>query len=107
MIESVSIYISICFVISISLELITGNFILWRNPHKFCGNSLFGSNNPRLVRFRGDAITFGASQLWQKVPMKVKDSPLPEIFKAKIKLSNFDACPSNLCKRFITAVQCA
>ena len=62
---------------------------------------LFGSENPRSVRFRVDAIAFRASQLWQKVVIAIKDSSSLELFKANIKLWSCGDCPCNLCKRFI------
>ena len=64
----------------------TDVFILRKNPCKIRNTRLFGSENPRSVRFGVDAIAFRASQLWQKVPIAIKDSSSLEIFKAKIKL---------------------
>ena len=51
-----------------------------------CNVRLFRSENPRSMRFGMDAIAFRASQLWQKVPIAMKDSSSLEIFEAKIKL---------------------
>ena len=82
----------------------TDIFTFWKNPHKICGNRLFGSKNPRSVHFGVDAIAFPVIQLWQKVPIPIKDSSSLEIFKATIKLWNCDDCPCDLCKRFITTV---
>ena len=62
---------------------------------------LFGSENLRSVRFGVDAVAFRATQLWQKVPMSIKDSSSLEVFKPKIKLRSCDDCLCKLCKRFI------
>ena len=58
----------------LSPELMTDIFTLPKNPYNICNIRLFGSENPRSVRFGVDAITFRASQLWQKVPIAIKDS---------------------------------
>ena len=41
----------------------TDVFILRKNPYKIRNTRLFGSENPRSVRFGVDAIAFRASQL--------------------------------------------
>ena len=70
----------------LSSELMTDIFTSRKNPYNIRNIRLFGSQNPRSVRFRVDAIEFCASQLWQKVPIAIKDSSSLEIFTAKIKL---------------------
>ena len=70
----------------LSPELMTDILTLRKNPYNIRNIRLFGSQNPRSVRFRVDAIEFCASQLWQKVPIAIKDSSSLEIFTAKIKL---------------------
>ena len=59
---------------------------LRKNPYNIPSIHLFGSKNTQSVRFGVDAMAFFASQLWQKVPIAIKDSSSIEIFKAKIKL---------------------
>ena len=88
----------------LSPELMTDILTLRKNPYNIRNIRLFGSQNPRSVHFRVDAIAFCASQLWQKVPIAIKDSSSLEIFTAKIKLWSCDDCPCNLCKRFIVNV---
>ena len=44
-------------------------FTLRKNPYKIRSIRLFGSENPRSVRFGVDATAFRASQLRQKVPI--------------------------------------
>ena len=75
-----------------------------KNPYNIHNIRLFGSENPRPVRFGVNAIVFRACQLWQKVPIAIKDSLSLEIFRAKIKLRSCDDCPCNLRKRFIANV---
>ena len=70
----------------LSPELMTDIFTLWKNSHNIRNIRLFDSENPQSVRFRVDAIAFRASQLWQKVPIAIKDSLSLEIFKEKIKV---------------------
>ena len=82
----------------------TDIFTLRKIPYNICSVRLFRSENPRSMHFGVDAIAFRASQLWQKVPIAIKDSSSLEIFKAKIKLSTCNDCPCNLCKRFIANV---
>ena len=88
----------------LSPELMTDIFTLQKNPYNICNICLFGSENPRSRHFGVDAIAICSSQLWQKVPIAIKDSSSLEIFKAKIKLWSCDDCLCNLCKRFITNV---
>ena len=82
----------------------TDIFAFRKNPYNIRIIRLFGSKNPRSVRFGVDAIAFRTSQLWEKVPIAIKDSSSLEIFKAKIKLWSCDECPCNLCIRFIANV---
>ena len=82
----------------------TDIFHLRKNAYSIRNFRLFDSENPWSVRFGVDAIVFRASQLWQKVPIAIKDSSSLEIFKAKIQLWSCDDCPCNLCKRFIANV---
>ena len=84
----------------LSPELMTDSFTTRENPCSIRNIRLFGSEYPRSVRFGVDAIAFRASQLWQKLPVAIKDSSLLEIFKAKIKLCSSEDCSCNLCKRF-------
>ena len=58
----------------LSHKLMTDIFTLWKNRYNIRNICLFGSKNPRSVRFGVDAIAFRASQLWQKVPIAIKDS---------------------------------
>ena len=46
----------------------TDIFTLRKNLYNIRHVCLFGSENLRSVLFGVDAIAFGASQLWQKVP---------------------------------------
>ena len=79
-------------------------FTLRKNPYNIRNICLFGSENPRSVRFGVDAIAFPASQLWQKVPIAIKGSSSLETFKAKIKLWSCGDWPCNLCIKFIANV---
>ena len=90
------------YLYGLSLELMTDISTPRKNPYNILNIHLFGSENRRPVRFGVDAIVFRACQLWQKVPIAIKDSLSLEIFKAKIKLWSCDDCPCNLRKRFIT-----
>ena len=61
-------------------------FNLRKNPYNIPSIRLFGSKNTQSVHFGVDGMAFFGSQLWQKVPITIKDSSSIEIFKAKIKL---------------------
>ena len=80
----------------LSPELLTDIFTLWKNHSNVHNICLFGSENPRSVRFGVDETA-----LWQKVPIAIKNSSLLEIFKTKIALWSCDDCPCNLSKIFI------
>ena len=82
----------------------TDIFTLRKIPYNICSVRLFRSENPRSMHFGVDAIAFRASQLWQKVPIAIKDSSSLENFEAKMKLWCCDDCPCNLCQRFIANV---
>ena len=58
----------------LSPALMTDIFTLRKNPYNIRNIRLFCSENPRSVRFGGDAIAFCATQLWQKVPIAIKHS---------------------------------
>ena len=88
----------------LSPELMTDICTLQKNPYNIRNIRLFGSESPQSVGFGVDAIPFRASQLWQKVPIAVKDSSSLEIFKAKIKLCSCEDCPCNLYKRYIANI---
>ena len=69
----------------LSPELMIDIFTLWKGPYniRFIQYWFIW-----LMRFRVDVIEFCASQLWQKVPIKIKYSSSLELFKAKIKFWN-------------------
>ena len=92
------------YLLELPPELMTDILTLWKNPYNIRNIHLFNSENPRSVRFGVDTIAFSASQLWQKVPIAIKDSSSLKIFKAKIKLWSCDDCPCNLYKTFIANV---
>ena len=56
----------------LSPELMTDIFILRENPYNIRNIRLFDSENPWSVRFGVDAIVFGASHLWQKILITIK-----------------------------------
>ena len=89
----------------LSPKLMTYIFTLRKNPFNIRNIRLFGSEIPWSVHIGVDARAFRASQLWQKVPIEIKDSSSLETFKAKIRLSSCGDCPCNLCKRFIANVR--
>ena len=64
------------------------HFMVIGDPNYTSNHSLFGSKNTQSVRFGVDAMAFFADQLWQKVPIAIKNYSSTEIFKAKIKLYN-------------------
>ena len=94
------------YLLWLSSELMTGIFTPRKNPYNIRNICLFGSENPQTMHLGVDAIAFRASDLWQNVPIEIKDSSSLEIFKAKIKLWSCNDSPCNLCKRFIANVEC-
>ena len=65
------------------------------SPEESVQHTQYSFENPRSVSFGVHAIALRASQLWQILPMAIKD------FSSKIKSWSFDNCPCNLCKRFM------
>ena len=76
----------------LSPELMTDTFTLRKNPYNICNIRLFGSENPRSVRFGVDAVV-------AKSAHRNKRLSSLEIFKAEIKSWSCDGCRCNLCKR--------
>ena len=75
------------------------NFKLGRNNYSFLRNfHLRESQNPGTNRYSLDCITYGASQIWQTVPIETRDSILLKVFKNKIKKRHCSSCPCYCCK---------
>ena len=58
----------------LSTELMIDIFTLQKNPYNICNVRIIGSKNSRSVHFGIDAIAFRTIQLWQKLPISIKDS---------------------------------
>ena len=48
-------------------------------------------------RYGLESVNYKASQLWQNVPMEIKNSSTLEIFKTKIKSWTAEKCPCSVC----------
>ena len=61
-------------------------------------------DNPRLFKYGLGAIPYRASQLWQQVPIDIREVASLAIFKNCIKNWKCEDCPYRSCKKFIQNV---
>ena len=68
-----------------SPEIINDIFKLRENMYNLANFHIFQIENPRLLKYELDVIPYRASQLWQQVPIDIREAiPLP-LFKILIK----------------------
>ena len=61
-------------------------------------------DNPCLFKYGLGAIPYRASQLWQQVPIDIREVAFLAIFKNRIKNWKCEDCPYRSCKKFIQNV---
>ena len=59
------------------------------------------SRNMHIEHFGTDTISSLGPKLWKLIPDKIKYTSTLSAFKAKIKSSTINNCPSRLCKIFV------
>ena len=60
--------------------------------------------NPHLLKYRLDAIPYCASQLWQQVPIDIREAISLALFKNRIKTWKYEDCPRRSCQIYIQNV---
>ena len=56
------------------------------------------------IKMGPETITYRAPQLWNLVPIEIKDAPSLSTFKEKIKSWYCDNCPCRLCRTYLDNV---
>ena len=76
------------------LKLRENMYNLW-NFHNF------QKDNPRSLKYGLDLIPYCASQLWQQVPIDIREAASLSLFKNYIKTWKCEDCPCRSCNVFI------
>ena len=79
-------------------------FQLRENIYNFQNFQIFQTENPRSLKYGIDAIPYCASQLWQQVPIDLREAPSLALFKNRIKTLKCEDCSCRFCKIFIQIV---
>ena len=79
-------------------------FKLRGNMYKLRNFHIFETENPRSLKYGLDAIRYHASQLWQQVPIDIREAVSLALFKNRIKTWKCEDCPCRSCKIFIQNV---
>ena len=61
---------------------------------------IFQTENSRSLKHGLDAIPYRASQLWQQVPIDIREAASIALFKNRIKTWKCEGCPCRSCKIF-------
>ena len=87
-----------------STDIMNDIFKLRETMHNLRNFHIFQTENPHLLKYRLDAIPYRASQLWQKVPIDIREATSLALFKNCIKTRKCEDCPCRSCKIFIENV---
>ena len=87
-----------------SPDIMNEIFILRENRYNLRNFHLFETDNPQTVRFGLDSIAYRASQLWQQLPLSIRESRSLALFKEKIKTWQCTSCPCRSCQLFVANV---
>ena len=71
---------------------------LRENTYNLQNFHIFQKENPRSLKYRLDAIPYRASQLWQQVPIDIREAAFLTLFKNCIKTWKCEDCPCRSCK---------
>ena len=87
-----------------SPDIMNDIFKLTKNMYNLRNFHIFQTDNPRSLKHGLDAIPYSASQLWQEVPIDIREAASIALFKNRIKTWNCEGCPCRSCKIFIENV---
>ena len=79
-------------------------FKLSENMYNLRNFHIFQTENPGSLIYELDAFHYCASQLWQKVPIDIREATSIALFKYCIKTWKCEDCPCRSCKIFIQNV---
>ena len=72
--------------------------------YNLCENNFLERRRVKSVRYGTESISLLAPKIWEILPIEIKDSDTPQIFKAKIKKWIPVECPCRLCKIYLPQV---
>ena len=76
-------------------------FKLRENMYNLWNFHIFQTDNRRSLKYVLDTIPYCASQLWQQVPIDIREAASLALFKNPIKTWKCEDCPLKPCKIFI------
>ena len=88
-----------------SREIMNDIFKLRKNVYNLRHFRIFQIENPRSLKYGLDAIPYRTSQLWQQVPIDIREAASLTLFKNHIKTWKSEDCPYRSCKIFIQNVR--
>ena len=77
---------------------------LRKNDYNLRNFHIFQTKNPHSLKYGLDAIPHRTSQLWQQVPIDIREAASLALFKNRIKTWKCEDCPCRSCKIFIQNV---
>ena len=86
------------------MDIVNGIFKLRENMYNFRNFHIFQTEHPRSLKYGVDAIPYRASQLWQQIPINIREVASPAYFKNRIKAWKCEDCPCRSWKIFIQNV---
>ena len=84
-----------------SPDIMNDIFKLRENMYNLWNFHIFQTDNPRSFKYKLDAISYRACQLWQQVPIDNRQAASLALFKNRIKTWKCEDCPYRYCKIFI------
>ena len=87
-----------------SPDIMNDIFKLRENMYNLQNFHIFQTANTCLLKYRLDAIPYRARQLWQQVPIDIREAASLTLFKNRIKTWKCEDCPCRSCKIFIQNV---
>ena len=71
-----------------SPDIMNDIFKLRENTYNLRNFHIFQTENPRSLKYGLDAIPYRASQLWQQVPIDIREAASLALFKNRIKITD-------------------
>ena len=81
-----------------SPDIMNDIFKLRKNMYNVRNFHIFQTENPRSLKYGLDAIPYYANQLWQQVPIDIREAASLAIFKNRIRLGNVKIAHVDLAK---------
>ena len=85
----------------ISPDIMNDIFKLRENTYNFRNFHILKTENPHSLKYGLDAISYRAGQLWEQVPIDVREAASLTLFKNRIKTWKCEDCSCRSCKIFI------